>query len=246
MSIEQPAIRPTTGFSIRSRQYMRLISHIVPGSAIDIGGGQGYWAIKLAQLGWIVNIVEKSELARKDAVFLTKTASDKIRIYSTIEGLEKESMELLCALEVLEHIPNPLRAISDWADYLKPDGYALLSFPAWPEWLGAEDIKAGHLFRFNTKQVLELFSCQNNWSVCKMSGYGFPYRNLLQSYNNYRFRNRQFLKPEEETLLSGIYREARFPVWLDYCFTIVTDVCQRLIGPRKPNWGLAVLVQKKR
>ena len=40
MNIVQPPLRPTTGFHIRSRQYVRLIANLIPGTAIDIGGGQ--------------------------------------------------------------------------------------------------------------------------------------------------------------------------------------------------------------
>ena len=50
MDIEQVSLRPTTGFRIRSRQYVRLIADLIPGVALDVGGGQGYWAVNLAQM----------------------------------------------------------------------------------------------------------------------------------------------------------------------------------------------------
>jgi len=245
MSTKQPSTRPTTGFHIRSRQYVRLIADLVPGNAIDVGGGQGYWAVKLAQLGWQVNLVEKSEMARKDASFLTKSFSEKIHIHDVLENLKPESADLLSVLEVLEHLPDPAKSLRNWAAYLKTGGYGLFSFPAWQEWFNVEDEKAGHLCRFNINDVKDLFSSSNGWTICTMSGYGFPFRNLLQIYNNRRLQNKQFEEPNRATLSSGVYREARLPVLLDYAAVVVTDSFQRLIGPRKPNWGLVVLAQKK-
>lgn len=245
MNSEKPPLRPTTGFHIRSRQYVRLIADLMPGAAIDVGGGQGYWAIMLAQLGWKVSLVEKSEMARNDAMVLTKNLSDKIQIHDVLDNLEPESADLLCALEVLEHLSEPAKSLRSWAAHLKADGYGLFSFPAWPEWFSAEDVKAGHLYRFNINDVSDLFSSSTGWNICKMSGYGFPFRNLLHIYNNRRLHNKQFEEPSKATLSSGVYREARLPIWLDYAAGFITDSLQRLIGPRKPNWGLVVLVQKK-
>jgi SAM-dependent methyltransferase len=221
-----------------------MISGLVPGSAVDIGGGEGYWAIQLARRGWSVTVIEKSEYARVNALQLTAAYKNRISICADLEAMGNPPAQLLCALEVVEHLPNPLREISDWARYLATGGYALFSFPAWPEWFGAEDKKAGHRFRFAKEHALELFSQTNNWSLCKIKGYGFPYRNALQFYNNRRYRHREFLTPDEETKTSGIYSESRLPLWMDYCCTVLTDACQRIVGARKPNWGLIILARK--
>ncbi len=93
------------------------------------------------------------------------------------EGLpfQKEFFDLVGAFEVLEHLEKPELAIREVAKTVKPEGLFILSVPmnprAWSPW----DVFAGHVQRFEPKQLHALLKkegfmvehCYVSWKLAK-------------------------------------------------------------------------------
>jgi SAM-dependent methyltransferase len=63
---------------------------------------------------------------------------------------------LVCALDVLEHIPDDRGALGEMARVLAPGGTALLTVPAFPALWGAQDEVSHHVRRYRERELREL------------------------------------------------------------------------------------------
>jgi SAM-dependent methyltransferase len=87
---------------------VRLIEQEQPTSrrALDFGGGTGNLALALAALGWSVDHLERSALQKDFTRFrLTRYALEgRVTVLDDWEPLERDAYDLICAIDVLEHV----------------------------------------------------------------------------------------------------------------------------------------------
>lgn len=77
-----------------------------PGRALDFGGGTGNLALGLAVSGWTVDYLERSALQKDFVAFRIDRhgLADRVRILHDWEPLERDAYDLVCAIDVLEHV----------------------------------------------------------------------------------------------------------------------------------------------
>ncbi|MEL7153182.1 MAG: class I SAM-dependent methyltransferase [Pseudomonadota bacterium] len=114
----------------------RVLPTLQPeGQWLDAGCGSGYFARLLAETGATVHGVDgasemvlAAQAAARDHPAQARLTFGQIE---TVEALpfETASFEGLLSLSVLEYVPDPQRALSDYARVLKPGGQMIVSVP---------------------------------------------------------------------------------------------------------------------
>jgi SAM-dependent methyltransferase len=114
-----------------------LVHEAAPHSILEIGCGEGFLALALAEQGYSVRGLD----VRKEAIdFASKRAKEANResqlrfevedVYNLSPGRFQENLLVCC--EVLEHLPDPKAALDRLAEL--PAEYAVFSVPREPLW----------------------------------------------------------------------------------------------------------------
>lgn len=120
--------------SLIAQQVLRLALGRTPGTAIDMGGGEGADAIRLALLGWEVEVVELSEVAVSKIRNFAAEAGVDLRVHhADVRNFESaRTFDLVICNGVLHYIqdkasvcarmqamtnPGGVNAVSLWSDY---------------------------------------------------------------------------------------------------------------------------------
>ncbi len=130
-----------------------VIDHAIEGTAIlDFGAGSGTYAKVIASHGYHVSCVEPDESLRgvlKDSGLPSSPS---------IESLPSSSQDFIYTFNVLEHIENHQRAISELSRTLKSGGTLLVYVPAFQVLYSSMDKKVGHYRRYRLKQLIDLIN----------------------------------------------------------------------------------------
>jgi SAM-dependent methyltransferase len=116
-------------------------------SVLEVGAGEGALGVRLARRYRYVG------LEPDPRAFATARARfARAGLESVVEGdVEKlpsgSTFDLVCAFEVLEHCEDDVAELRRWAERVRPEGWLMLSVPAFADWFGPADRKAGHFRR---------------------------------------------------------------------------------------------------
>ncbi len=103
---------------------------IVEGTVLDIGCGAGYGSDRLAGPGRLVfgidyePAVAQAAAERYQRPGLSFACMDGVQL-----AVRRQSMDLICAFQVIEHLREQARFVRDVAATLRPSGVAILSTP---------------------------------------------------------------------------------------------------------------------
>ena len=131
-------VRYQSGSFARRATFFR--DHVLPtlqakGNWLDAGCGSGYLARMFADAGATVHGVDgASEMVQAaQAAAVDHPAQDQLTFgqIETVEALpfETASFDGLLSLSVLEYVPDPQQALSEYARVLKPGGQMVVSIP---------------------------------------------------------------------------------------------------------------------
>lgn len=110
--------------AVRMPWISEIIAKSHPGGALlDVGCGAGLLSNPLAEKGFEVTGIDLSESSLTVAKMYDKTKSVKY-LKANAESLpfENESFDLVCALDLLEHVENPGAVIAEAGRVLKKNG----------------------------------------------------------------------------------------------------------------------------
>jgi SAM-dependent methyltransferase len=134
----------------RRRLLATAVADLSPGTAVDVGAAGGGNTRVLQRLGWQVAALE---YGADGAEVCAERAIPVLRGDATQLPLAPESLDLVVAFDVLEHLVDDKRAAVEIFEALRPGGTFLVAVPADPALWSAHDDAVGHVRRY-TRQTL--------------------------------------------------------------------------------------------
>ncbi|MCK4504492.1 MAG: class I SAM-dependent methyltransferase [Candidatus Aegiribacteria sp.] len=127
------------------------------GPIFDVGGGNGFVTRRLLDEGFEATLIEPG----LNGSFNAKTKRNIPNVFrATLQdcGFPKDSLSAISLFDVLEHIEDDGKFLTEVSTCLKPGGYLYLTVPAF-KWLWSmSDINADHYRRYNSKELVYLLS----------------------------------------------------------------------------------------
>ena len=165
-----------------------MIDRYVPkGSTfLEIGCASGDFGISLAKKGYSGLMIDFSSEASDE---VTRNLKEKgitnIRFekkdFFEIEAEKK--FDLITMFEVLEHIKDDRNALKKINSLLKEGGMFLLSVPAEAKLWGPNDILAGHIRRYEKKELISLLN-ESGFKIVEFFSYGYPWLNIIKYFRD--------------------------------------------------------------
>jgi SAM-dependent methyltransferase len=166
-----------------------MLAELSPRRVFEVGCGQGGFGARIAATGAQYVGVEPDQTS-------FSVASERIeplggRVLNGTSDLvdATEQFDLICAFEVIEHLPDDRHALVDWTRRLAPGGHVVVSVPAWPDRFGSMDALVGHYRRYAPDQLDELFRSMGYLDVRHVL-YGWPLGYVLEAGRNIVARRR--------------------------------------------------------
>lgn len=178
---------PTPRYLMRRARILELARELAPGDLLEIGCGAGMLLHEFAERGFRCTAVEPSPGALATARSLALSARAQVDFRDAPSPYWRESFDLLCAFEVLEHIEDDHAALRSWAQCLRPGGHLLLSVPAHERRWTAGDQWAGHFRRYERAPLVQLLQGEG-FEVERLECYGYPLANLSETLGSRTYR----------------------------------------------------------
>lgn len=127
------------GDRVRARLRRRRILKTFPpwigaGRLLDVGCATGRFLQQMAAVGWRVSGIELDAEAAAKARMVTAD----VRLGDPADlSLPRASFDLITAFHVVEHLPDPCRAVGNMLEWLSPGGLLVIEVPNVGGWGGA-------------------------------------------------------------------------------------------------------------
>jgi SAM-dependent methyltransferase len=148
-----------------------LLESLEPASVLEVGPGRGAAAARLAARARYVGVEPDPTSAAAACAALTAAGVRDAIVVDDLARVDgRDTFDLVCAFEVLEHVPDDSGSLASWSEYLRPGGHVLVSVPAHRHRYGPWDERVGHLRRYDRGDLAKLFadagvSLERVWAV---------------------------------------------------------------------------------
>jgi len=155
----------------RERRHLlgKAIAGLTPGDALDIGAAGGGNTRVLRDAGWTVAALE---YGADGAEVAAERGLAVLRADATALPVDDDSLDLVVAFDVLEHIPDHDRAVAEVHRVLRQSGRFLVAVPADPRLWSDHDVAVDHVRRYTRvtlREVLErggfTIDSMDSWNV---------------------------------------------------------------------------------
>ena len=125
------------------------------------------------------------------------------------------TFDIVLAFEVLEHIDEDARAFAKLSALTKPQGYFIMSVPAYRKKWQKQDVHAGHIRRYERSELREKLTNAGFGNV-QIIDYGFPLTALMYPLRQTLYKPDMGSSLQDRSKKSGISRPlfSRIPLWL--------------------------------
>lgn len=150
-------------FLIRQKIITQVLKKYIPRKKdslkiLNVGAASGASSQWLSSLGEVISV-------ENDPVFLDFLLSKKIPvIHASIIALpfDDDSFDLICALDILEHVADDTKAIDELIRVCKPGGKICIAVPACRSLWSAHDEVNNHFRRYSKNELINLIDKEKN------------------------------------------------------------------------------------
>jgi SAM-dependent methyltransferase len=160
-------------FVVRAGILQKVIKRFIPGiphlNILNTGVATGRTTEILAQYGQVTSIEPDTACCR----FLREELHMEVTEASVTDmpfGAEK--FDVVCVLDVLEHVPDDRLAVSEIHRVTRPNGWLVVTVPAYP-WLWSMHDEINHHQRRYTPPAITTLLQENGYHIEYMSGFNF-------------------------------------------------------------------------
>ena len=114
---------PPLRYLLRRHRAHQYLSGLTPGDLVEVGCGAGALLDELAHAGWRTTGVDASSRARRVATALRDASGGTQRVLAEPDAAWHQCFDVVCALDVLEHIREDEVALSS---------VGIMAAPRWP------------------------------------------------------------------------------------------------------------------
>jgi SAM-dependent methyltransferase len=142
----------------RERRHLlaNAVRGLKPGVALDVGAAGGGNTRVLRNLGWRPVALEYGQ---EGALIARERGLSVLRADLVALPVADQSLDLVVAFDVLEHIEDDNAAASEVYRVLRPGATALIAVPADPRLWSAHDDAVGHVRRYTRPTLTSLLTC---------------------------------------------------------------------------------------
>jgi SAM-dependent methyltransferase len=156
-------------FQHRNACILEAIKQFLPaGPLFDIGGGNGVVAKAVQDAGFEVVMVEPGSIGTRNA--MGRGVRNVVCAELQDAGFRPLTLGAVGLFDVLEHIADDRGFLQTLRRYLRLDGRAYLSVPAYKALWSHEDVDAGHYRRYSRRELLDALA-DSGWVVEYLTGF---------------------------------------------------------------------------
>ncbi|MBI5681011.1 MAG: class I SAM-dependent methyltransferase [Methanobacterium sp.] len=147
-----------------------------PKHVLDVGCGDGFFTLKLLNLGYKVDATDVSpEAIKATERRIKRNNAPNINLYNEnlLELNPPHKYDVIICLEVLEHIEDDLRVLKLFNSWLKKEGLLILSVPHRQDMWNYTDEIGGHYRRYSKEDLKNKLESAE-FKVEDVFDYGFP------------------------------------------------------------------------